>query len=83
MDQEFLAKVNDYVKSIEQTEKYVKRFNKTGKIIKITFKQTPSSVNMTLEMWLDKCNSVANDIVMHFCTTIKGVVIFNVKLPTE
>lgn len=83
MDQELLAKVNYFVKSIEQTEKNVKNLNKKGKVIKITFKEAPSSVNMTLRMWLEKCNSVANDIVMHFCTTVKGVIIFNVKLPTE
>lgn len=83
MDQKLIEKVKNYVKSIEQTEKHVKKLNKTGKIIKITFKDAPSSVNMTFNIWLEECNSVANDIVMHFCSTIKGVIIFKVKLPTE
>ena len=83
MDQELLAKVNNYVKSIEQTEKYVKKIKKNGMIVKITFKEVPSSINMTLEIWLEKCNGVANEIVKYFCTTIKGVLIFNVKFPTK
>lgn len=83
MYQELSAKVNMYIKSIEQSEKYVKKLKNTGIFFKITFKEAPSSVKMTFEIWLDKCSAVADELVKYFCTTNKGVIIFNVRFPTE
>lgn len=83
MDQELLAKVNMYVKSIEQSEKYVKKIKNTGQFFKITFKEAPSSMKSTLEIWLEKCSVIADELIKYFCTTIKGVIIFNVRFPTE
>lgn len=83
MDQQLLAKINHCVKSIEQTEKYVKKLKKTGIFFKITFKEVPISVSMTLEMWMEKCSAVADEIVKYYCTINNGVIIFNVKFPTK
>lgn len=71
----------ELVERVIETERYVERYQKTGKFITIKFKPTPSGIKF--DFWYQRCVESAVGIENYLSETRRGLLCYSFELPLE